>query len=208
MYPENLADFQCCAGLTRAERKDGSTLADAGYTCIRQGDNYCDVRYEGSYNSSDCRADIGFDVSVCQNYYDGCNSCSRTENGQTICTLRACLVNGPAYCTSYTPYVPKNQTEDSLFIAKAVTEMRNYTKDLSCTINAQCQWSMVGYKACGGPSAAIALSTKNTDSSLITSKGTYITNAEKKFNETYGVMSDCMLIQPPAELRCINGTCQ
>lgn len=208
MYPENLDDFQCCTGLTRAERKDGSTLADAGYTCIRQGDNYCDARYESSYNSSDCRTDVGFDVSVCQNYYDGCNSCSRTENGQTICTLRACLVNGPAYCTSYTPYVPKNQTEDSTFLAKVVSEMRHYTKDVSCTINAQCQWSMVGQKACGGPSAAIAFSTKNVDTNLVNSKGAYITDAEKKFNQTYGIMSDCMLIQPPAELRCINGTCQ
>jgi len=207
-YPENMDDFQCCAGLTRAERKDGSTLADAGYTCIRQGDNYCDARYESSYNSSDCRTGVAFDASICQNYYDGCNSCSRTENGQTICTLRACLVNGPAYCTTYTPYVPKTQTEDSTFLAKVVSEMRNYAKDLSCTINAQCQWSMVGHKACGGPSAAIAFSTKNVDTNLITSKGTYITNSEKKFNETYGLMSDCMLIQPPAELRCINGTCQ
>lgn len=208
MYPENMNDFQCCAGLTRAERKDGSTLADAGYTCIRQGDNYCDARYESSYNSVDCRTDVAFDTSVCQNYYDGCNSCSRTENGQTICTLRACLVNGPAYCTTYIPYVPKTQSEDSTFLAKVVSEMRNYTKDLSCSINAQCQWSMVGYKACGGPSAAIAFSTKNVDTNLVTSKGTYITNAEKKFNETYGIMSDCMFVQPPAELRCINGTCQ
>lgn len=93
-------------------------------------------------------------------------------------------------------------------MAKVVSEMRNYAKDLSCTINAQCQWSMVGYKACGGPSAAIAFSTKNVDTDLITSKGTYITNAEKKWNETYGIMSDCMFIQPPAELRCINGACQ
>ena len=86
--------------------------------------------------------------------------------------------------------------------------MRNYTKDLSCTTNAQCQWSMVGQKACGGPSAAIAFSTKNVDINLVTSKGIYITNAEKKFNETYGIMSVWMYVQPPAQLSCVNGTCQ
>lgn len=54
----------------------------------------CDIRYESEYNSSDCRLENGtFDASICQNYYDGCNSCSRTENGQTICTLMACFVN-------------------------------------------------------------------------------------------------------------------
>lgn len=142
-YPEKLEDFQCCSGLTRAERKDGSTLADAGYTCIRQGDNYCDARYENSYNSSDCRSSVAFDSSVCQGYYDGCNHCSRGENGQTACTMMACFVNGPAYCTSYAPYTPKTQMEDTSFLAKVASEMRNYTKDVSCTINAQCQWSMV-----------------------------------------------------------------
>ncbi len=52
---ERPSDYVCCSGLTRAERADGTTFADAGYTCIRQGDGYCDSRYENSYNSSDCR---------------------------------------------------------------------------------------------------------------------------------------------------------
>lgn len=52
---ESYSGYVCCSGLTRSERADGTTFADAGYTCIRQGDNYCDSRYENSYNSSDCR---------------------------------------------------------------------------------------------------------------------------------------------------------
>jgi len=52
---ERPSDYVCCSGLTRAERADGTTFADAGYTCIRQSDGYCDSRYENSYNSSDCR---------------------------------------------------------------------------------------------------------------------------------------------------------
>lgn len=205
--PEYQTTGICCSWLTSIWSRE-EMIVGAPNICANVGDGICDARYESGYNSSDCRTGVAFDTSICQNYYDGCNSCSRTENGQTICTLMACFVNWPAYCTSYVSYVPKNQTDDSLFIAKAVTEMRNYTKDLSCTTNAQCQWSMVGQKACGGPSAAIAFSTKNVDINLVTSKGTYITNAEKKFNETYGIMSDCMLIQPPAQLSCVNGTCQ
>lgn len=70
MYPENLSDFQCCSGLTRVDRKDGNMIADGGYTCINQGDGYCDTRYESEYNSADCRNNTGFDSSVCQDYYD------------------------------------------------------------------------------------------------------------------------------------------
>ncbi len=68
-------------------------LMGAPNICANIGDGICDDRYESSYNSLDCRTGVAFDTSICQNYYDGCNSCSRTENGQTICTLRACLVN-------------------------------------------------------------------------------------------------------------------
>lgn len=64
--------------------------------------------------------------------------------------MRACFVNsGPAYCTSYVPYTAKTQTEDSTFLSKVVSEMRSYANNLSCTINAQCQWAMVGTRACG-----------------------------------------------------------
>jgi hypothetical protein len=207
-YPENLNDFMCCSGLVKKPGKDADKIPDVGNVCIREGDGYCDTRYESEYNSADCRTTSGFDSSICQSYYDGCNSCSKTDNGQTVCTLRACLTNWPAYCTNYVSYIPETQTADSTFLSKVESEIRNYTKDLSCTINAQCQWSMIGYRACGWPSMALAYSTKNIDETLLSSKNTYYTNAQKKFNEYYGIMSDCMYMMPPPQPRCINGLCQ
>ena len=91
MYPpENPGDFICCSGLKTAPNKDGDRIADIGNVCIREGDEYCDTRYESEYNSSDCREKTTLDTSICQSFYDGCNSCSRTSNGQTICTMMAC----------------------------------------------------------------------------------------------------------------------
>lgn len=78
--PEDPADFICCSGLTRAERNDGTTFADAGYTCIREGDGICDGEYEGRDNSSDCRESAIFDPSICQTYFDGCNHCAKTTD--------------------------------------------------------------------------------------------------------------------------------
>lgn len=40
--------------------------------------------------------------SNCTAWFDGCNSCSRTENGQSMCTERACAGTPAAgYCTAY-----------------------------------------------------------------------------------------------------------
>ena len=40
--------------------------------------------------------------SNCTAWFDGCNSCGRSENGQSVCTERACA-GAPAagYCTAY-----------------------------------------------------------------------------------------------------------
>ncbi|HRH55626.1 MAG TPA: hypothetical protein PK609_02050 [Candidatus Paceibacterota bacterium] len=38
----------------------------------------------------------------CTAWYDGCNSCSRTEDGNAVCTLRGCMGTPAAgYCTAY-----------------------------------------------------------------------------------------------------------
>ena len=37
----------------------------------------------------------------CSAWNDGCNSCARGTNGQTICTLKYCMNPGPGYCTAY-----------------------------------------------------------------------------------------------------------
>lgn len=37
----------------------------------------------------------------CIAWYDGCNSCGRGANGEAFCTMRACLVQGVGYCTTY-----------------------------------------------------------------------------------------------------------
>jgi|GEM_PF-1171783 len=139
----------CCSGLTEIGPKE-EFIVGASNICANVGDGYCDTRYESIYNSADCRESSGFDSSICQSYYDGCNSCSKTENGQTLCTMRYCEVpDGPAYCTSYISYTPVSQAKDNVYIGKVLSEIRNYTKDLSCTIDTQCQVSMIGFKSCG-----------------------------------------------------------
>jgi len=67
---------------------------------------------------------------------------------------------------------------------------------------------MAGAKGCGGPSIAITYSTKNINTSLIDAQTLYFINAQKIFNTEYGIISDCMVVEPPTSMTCINSLCQ
>jgi hypothetical protein len=66
-------------------------------TCLMQADG-ATFSYEGQ-----CRADQDPALDRrCKAWYDGCNNCAReTADSAAACTLRACFVKGPAYCTAY-----------------------------------------------------------------------------------------------------------
>jgi hypothetical protein len=87
-------------------------------------------------------------------------------------------------------------------------EIRSYAQDISCTKAEECQWSMTGTRACGGPRIALPYSTKNIDETLMNQKSQYLSNAENIFNTQYGIISDCMAIEPPAPMSCISNLCQ
>lgn len=39
---------------------------------------------------------------TCVAWFDGCNSCSKGSNGQSMCTLKACMgAQAPGHCTKY-----------------------------------------------------------------------------------------------------------
>ncbi len=61
----------------------------------------------GSLRSNFCTGTIPPDPNIppanCQNWYDGCNSCSRTSpKGPMMCTMMACMSTmNPPYCRAY-----------------------------------------------------------------------------------------------------------
>lgn len=67
-------------------------------SCMMQADG-ATFAYDGQCRnaSTDPSAD-----AQCKSWYDGCNSCGRSEpGGPAACTLKYCAVPGPAYCTGY-----------------------------------------------------------------------------------------------------------
>lgn len=121
--------------------------------------------------------------------------------------MRYCFTNGPAYCTTYKNYTPVTQTQDGNFLGKVFSEIQNYTKDISCTSSSQCQWKLFGNSPCGGSSIGVKYSSKNIDQTLLNSKTTYYTDAQRLYNQTYPVFGTCMVMTSPAPLSCVNGQC-
>ena len=65
------------------------------------GPGSCDVNVCNSYYvlvNRKCEPCGGFEG--CKSYYDGCNTCSCTENGLQFCTKRACIEKTSEYCTT------------------------------------------------------------------------------------------------------------
>ncbi|MDQ0478091.1 MULTISPECIES: hypothetical protein [Chryseobacterium] len=89
-------------------------------------------------------------------------------------------------------------------------EMKNLIKEIDSLISTEkCadakdwKFTAIGSKACGGPSSYIAYPVKLEDQIL--PKVTQFTSMQSAFNLKYGLMSDCVMVLPPAEIRCENG---
>lgn len=72
-----------------------------------------------------------------------------------------------------------------------------------CTNAGQWAFAPMGAKACGGPQLYIAYP-KKMEATILSRIDDY-TEKVKAFNQKYGVISDCMLVNPPTGIRCING---
>ena len=79
--------------------------------------------------------------------------------------------------------------------------------DASCDDSSQCAALAIGHRACGGPSAFLAYSTKNTDVPLLTRLAAKHSAIEKQLNKLRGTVSVCEILLPPPVI-CRDKHCQ
>ena len=72
-----------------------------------------------------------------------------------------------------------------------------------CTNAGEWAFAPMGAKACGGPQLYIAYPKKME--AAIQERINDYTEKVKAFNQKYGVISDCMMLNEPAGIKCING---
>lgn len=75
-----------------------------------------------------------------------------------------------------------------------------------CNENTECKFMALGSKPCGGPWSYVIYSTSIDESNL----KTLVTNYNKKeaaYNQKWGIVSDCAMVNPPISTTCKNNTC-
>jgi len=89
-----------------------------------------------------------------------------------------------------------------------LTEMRKEIQDMvdsvNCTDASEWSFSAIGSKPCGGPIGYIAYP-HSIDTALFNDMVDTYTKAEKDYNTTYNIISDCRAISPPKAVECVDG---
>lgn len=102
-----------------------------------------------------------------------------------------------------------NQTDQSFDLVSLQQERQailDYIATFTCNENVTCATIAFGRKACGGPQEYLVFpSTINFN--YLTERVNNYNLMENSYNLTYNIVSDCLLVGPPANIGCINGVC-
>jgi hypothetical protein len=101
------------------------------------------------------------------------------------------LVSTPAVATSCSGIEPAPAPVSSPLTIESLIG------DAACDVDAQCRTIAVGAKACGGPQAYLAWSSKRTDGAKLKRVVDEQARAAKAEAEARGIMSDCSLVADP-----------
>lgn len=96
----------------------------------------------------------------------------------------------------------QKQEADSL--NQLFSEIKNMVSGMECEDSSEWSFSSFGSKACGGPVGYLAYPTK-IDTTLLSEKIEKHKVAQGKFNEKWGIISDCSLPSKPKGIICKEG---
>lgn len=95
-----------------------------------------------------------------------------------------------------------SQQEDREVLSTMVKEIE-VMASLPCSDVSTWKFAPIGSKPCGGPTSYIAYPVIREKEIL--AKIEAFTAKQKAFNEKYQLMSDCRMIMPPTEIKCVDG---
>lgn len=96
------------------------------------------------------------------------------------------------------------QEKDHQNLITLFDEIQNSAYNISCTDSNQWKFVAYGSKACGGPQGFIPYSTQ-IDTTLFLQKIAAYTEAEKKYNLKWSIVSTCDVVKSPTAVICKNG---
>lgn len=102
--------------------------------------------------------------------------------------------------------VESDKEEDLANLAALDKEIELLIDSGVCSENSDCEYIAFGSKACGGPKTYLVFST-SIDVALLQQKVATYNALENSFNQKWGIISDCSVPTPPADITCIAGKC-
>lgn len=110
------------------------------------------------------------------------------------------------------PERPKDNPDNGSLTAEESQEMETLkaeilaiSKSEKCTNGSKWKSVGLGVKACGGPVSYIAYSAKIDEAKFLEKVNLY-NQKSTEYNKKYNLISDCMLVMPPEQIECINGS--
>jgi hypothetical protein len=85
-------------------------------------------------------------------------------------------------------------------------EIQNYINSFSCSESAGCGFIAFGSKPCGGPRSYLLYS-KSIDLTKLEEMVKTFNKMDELYNIQTNAVSDCMVVSPPTEVKCVNGVC-
>lgn len=96
-----------------------------------------------------------------------------------------------------------SQKYDQAQLDKIKSSIETEISKEKCTNANDWAFAPMGAKACGGPQFYIAYP-KKMEATILPKIEDY-SEKVKAFNQKYKVMSDCMMVNPPTSIKCVNG---
>lgn len=97
-----------------------------------------------------------------------------------------------------------NQEQEAQNLNQLFSEIESLATSENCEDSVEWVFTSYGSKACGGPVGFIAYSQK-IDTELFLKKIDQHRIAQKKFNQKWGIVSDCSVPPQPSGVICENG---
>lgn len=101
------------------------------------------------------------------------------------------------------PADEESQKYEQAQLDKVKASIQSEISKEKCTDANEWTFAPMGAKACGGPQFYIAYP-KKMETTILTKINDY-TEKVKAFNQKYQLTSDCMMINEPTGIKCVNG---
>jgi hypothetical protein len=126
------------------------------------------------------------------------------KSGFKFILMSLCLVLFSTQCEEdIIPLTQEREAEELSILKQSIEDLASQSV---CNESTECAYIAFGSKPCGGPWSYLVYSTSINTEELLSLVEDY-NQKEALYNTTWGISSDCTIVNPPTSVKCENNTC-